>query len=74
MNNYRENKSRKAIRKYTDGSVSLGKASEIAGMLKRLFMYKLQEIGIQLNLSESDFNKGMETLTKARKLKKSSLS
>ncbi|MBU4221020.1 MAG: UPF0175 family protein [Euryarchaeota archaeon] len=72
MNNYRENKSGKAIRKYTDGSVSLGKASEIAGMPKRLLMYKLQEIGIPLNLSESDFNKGMETLTKARKPKKSS--
>ncbi len=63
----------KAIRKYTEGSVSLGKASEIAGMPKRLLMYKLQEIGIPLNLSESDFNKGMETLMKARKLKKSSL-
>ncbi len=72
MNNYQDNKSGKAIRKYTDGSVSLGKASEIAGMPKRLFMYKLQEIGIPLNLSESDFNKGKETLTKARKLKKSS--
>jgi len=67
-----EYKFRKAIRKYTDGSVSLGKASEIAGIPKRLFMYKLQEIGIPLNLSESDFNKGMDTLTKARKLKKSS--
>ena len=72
MNNYLDNKSGKAIRKYTDGSVSLGKASEIAGMPKRLLMYKLQEIGIPLNLSESDFNKGMDTLTKARKLKKSS--
>ena len=69
-----EYKLRKAIRKYTDGSVSLGKASEIAGMPKRLLMYKLQEIGIPLNLSESDFDKGMDTLTKARKLKKSSLS
>ncbi len=72
MNNYQDNKSGKAIRKYTDGSVSLGKASEIAGMPKRLFMYKLQEIGIPLNLSESDFDKSMATLTKARKLKKSS--
>ena len=67
------NKYGKAIRKYTDGSVSLGKASEIAGMPKRLLMYRLQEIGIRLSLSESDFNKGMDTLTKARKLTKSSL-
>lgn len=72
MNNYRDNKSGKATRKYTDGSVSLGKASEIAGMPKRLLMYKLQEIGIPLNMSESDFDKGMDTMTKARKLKKSS--
>lgn len=72
MNNYQDNKSGKTIRKYTDGSVSLGKASEIAGMPKRLFMYKLQEIGIPLNLSESDFDKGMDTLTKTRKMKKSS--
>jgi predicted HTH domain antitoxin len=67
-----EYKLRKAIRKYTDGSVSLGKASEIAGMPKRLFMYKLQEIGIPLNVSESDFMKVIDTLIKAKKLKKSS--
>jgi predicted HTH domain antitoxin len=69
MNNYQDNKSVKAIRKYTDGSISLGKASEIAGMPKRLFMYKLQEIGIPLNLSESDFDKGMDTLAQALHLR-----
>ena len=67
-----EYKLRKAIRKYIEGSVSLGKASEIAGLPKRFFMYKLHEIGIPLNLSESDFIKGMDTLIKTRKLKKSS--
>jgi predicted HTH domain antitoxin len=72
MNNYRDNKSKKAIRKYTDGSVSLGKASELAGMPKRQFMYKLEEIGIPLNLSESDFDKGMDTLTKTRQMNISS--
>ena len=70
--NLQEYKLRKAIRKYTEGSVSLGKASEIAGMPKRIFMYKLQEIGIPLNLSESDFMKGMDVITKTRKLRKSS--
>ncbi len=70
MENIQEYKLRKAIRKYTEGSVSLGKASEIAGLPKRIFMYRLQEIGIPLNLSESDFVKGMDTLTKARKLQK----
>lgn len=72
MESFQENKLRKAIRKYSEGSVSLGKASEISGLPKRLFMYKLQEIGIPLNLSESDFMKGMDTLAKIRKQKKSS--
>lgn len=72
MNNYLHNKSREAIRKYTQGSVSLGKASEIASLPKRLFMYRLHEIGIPLNLSENDFIKGMDTLMKNRKMKKSS--
>ncbi|MDP2754027.1 MAG: UPF0175 family protein [Nitrospirota bacterium] len=72
MENYQENKLRTAIRKYSEGSISLGKASEITGLPKRLFMYKLREIGIPLNLSESDFMKCMDALTKARKLKKSS--
>ncbi len=71
-NNIQEYKLRKAIRKYTEGSVSLGKASEIAGMPKRLFIYKLQKIGTSLNLSETDFMKGMETLNETRKLQKSS--
>ena len=58
---------RKAIRKYTEGVVSLGKASEIAGLPKRMFMYKLQEIGIPLNLSKNDVVKGMDTLAEAKK-------
>ena len=58
---------RKAIRKYTEGQVSLGKASEIAGLPKRMFMYKLQEIGIPLNLSKNDIVKGMNTLAEAKK-------
>jgi predicted HTH domain antitoxin len=36
MNNYPHNKSRKAIMKFTEGSVSPGKASEISGLPKRL--------------------------------------
>ncbi len=72
MKNIDELKLKIAIKSYAESSVSLGKASEIAGLPKRLFMYKLQEIGIPLNLSESDFMKGLDTLTKAKKLKKSS--
>lgn len=67
-----EYKLRKAIRKYIEGSASLGKAAEIAGLPERMFMHKLHEIGIPLNLSESDFIKGMDTITEARILKKSS--
>lgn len=66
-----EYKLRKAIRKYTEGSVSLGKASEIAGLPKRLFIYRLQEIGIPLNVSETDFMKGIDVLVSARMLQKS---
>ena len=58
---------RKAIRKYTEGQVSLGKASEIAGLPKRMFMYKLQEIGIPLNLSKNEIVKAMNTLAEAKK-------
>jgi len=58
---------RNAIRKYTEGQVSLGKASEIAGLPKRMFMYKLQEIGIPLNLSKNDILKGMNTLAESKK-------
>ena len=72
MEDTQEYKLKEAIRNYTEGSVSLGKASEIAGMPKRLFMYKLQEIGIPLNLSEDNFMKGMETLTKIMISQKSS--
>jgi predicted HTH domain antitoxin len=56
-----------AIKKYTKSQVSLGKASEIAGLPKRMFMYKLQEIGIPLNLSKNDIVKGMNTLAEAKK-------
>ena len=58
---------RKAIKKYTEGQVSLRKASEIAGLPKRMFMYKLQEIGIPLNLSKNDIIKGMDTLAESQK-------
>lgn len=58
---------RNAIKKYTEGQVSLGKASEIAGLPKRMLMYKLQEIGIPLNLSKNDIVKGMNTLAESKK-------
>jgi len=58
---------RNAIMKYTEGQVSLGKASEIAGLPKRMFMYKLQKIGIPLNISKNDILKGMNTLAEAKK-------
>ncbi len=72
MGNIQEYKLRKAIRKYTDGLVSLGKAAEIAGLPERMFMHKLQKMGIPLNLSESDFKKGMDTLIEIKKRSKKS--
>ncbi|MDO9097611.1 MAG: UPF0175 family protein [Candidatus Methanoperedens sp.] len=71
-NSTQEHKLRKAIRKYTEGSVSLGKAAEIAGLPERMFMHKLHDIGIPLNLSESDFKKGMNTLIEIKKHSKKS--
>ncbi len=67
LKSIQESNLKKAIRKYTEGQVSLGKASEIAGLPKRMFMYKLQEIGIPLNLSKNDIVKGMNTLAEAKK-------
>ena len=42
---------RRAIREYVEGKVSLGKASEIAGVSKRKFMVILEDLGIPLNVS-----------------------
>jgi predicted HTH domain antitoxin len=61
-----EYKLRKAIRQYSEGSISLGKASEISGIPKRLLLYKFREIGIPLNLTEKNFVAGMDTLTSIR--------
>ncbi|MCX9014026.1 MAG: UPF0175 family protein [Candidatus Methanoperedens sp.] len=65
-----EYKLRKAIRKYTEGEISLGKASEIADIPKRMLLYKLREIGIPLNLTETDIENGMDILKEQRKLHK----
>lgn len=62
-----EYKLRKAIRKYTEKEISLGKAAEIADMPERDFMHKLQDIGIPLNIDESDLIKGLDVLRVIRK-------
>lgn len=63
VNEYRQ---RKAIRKYVEGEVSLGKAAEIAGVSKRKFMAILKDTGIPLNVGVQDFVRGFESLSKLR--------
>ena len=57
---------RRAIREYVEDKVSLGKASEIAGVSKRKFMVILEDLGIPLNVSSDDFIKGLKVLSKLR--------
>ena len=63
----KEYKLRKAVRRYSEREISIGKAAEIAGMPERDFLHKLQEIGIPLNVDESDFIKGFDVLRSVRK-------
>jgi len=51
MENIQEYKLRKAIRKYTEGSVSLGKASEIAGVCVEEFKEILKDKGLLMEVS-----------------------
>lgn len=63
INEYR---TRKAVKEYVEGKVSLGKAAEVAGMSKRKFMAILKDTGIPLNVGVEDFVKGFGFLSKLR--------
>jgi len=63
INEYRV---RKAMREYTEGAVSLGKAAEIAGVSKRKFMVMIEDFGIPLNLDARDFVKCFGFLSEMR--------
>jgi predicted HTH domain antitoxin len=42
----KEYRTRKAVRAYVEGEISLGKAAEVAGMTKRKFMVMIEDFGI----------------------------
>jgi len=66
INEYR---TRKAVRAYVEGEISLGKAAEVAGMSKRKFMVMIEDFGIPLNLDARDFIKGFRFLSELRGLR-----
>ena len=63
INEYR---TRKAIRGYVEGEMSLGKAAEVAGMSKRKFMAMIENLGIPFNISAYDLLKGFGFLSELR--------
>jgi len=63
INEYR---TRKAVRAYVEGKISLGKAAEVAGMPKRKFMAMIEDLGIPLNISAYDLVKGSGFLSAVR--------
>jgi len=62
----REYRTRKAVRAYVEGEISLGKAAEVAGMSKRKFMVMIEDFGIPFNISAHDLAKGLEFLSALR--------
>jgi predicted HTH domain antitoxin len=63
INEYR---TRKAIRGYVEGEISLGKSAEVAGMSKRKFMAMIENLGIPFNISAYDLVKGFGVLSELR--------
>jgi predicted HTH domain antitoxin len=62
----KEYRTRKAIKAYVEGEISLGKAAEVAGMSKRKFMVMIEDFGIPLNLDARDFIKSFSFLSELR--------
>jgi predicted HTH domain antitoxin len=62
----KEYRTRKAVRAYVEGEISLGKAAEVAGMSKRKFMVMIEDFGIPFNISAHDLAKGLEFLSALR--------
>jgi len=54
-----------AIERYKKGEVSLGKAAELAGLPVGRMITVLAEYGVESNLEEADYLKGLENLRKA---------
>lgn len=53
-----------AIEKYKKGEASLGRAAELAGLTVGRMMTLLAEYGVETNLEEEDYLKGLENLRK----------
>ena len=62
----KEYRTRKAVKAYVEGKISLGKAAEVAGMSKRKFMAMIEDFGIPLNLNARDFVKSFNFLSELR--------
>ena len=54
-----------AIEKYKKGEVSLGKATEIAGLPIGQMITVLAEYGVESNLEKEDYLQGLENLKEA---------
>lgn len=63
INEYR---TRKAVRAYVEGKISLGKAAEVAGMSKRKFMAMIEDWGIPFNIGAHDLVEGLGFLSELR--------
>jgi predicted HTH domain antitoxin len=57
---------RKAVKAYVEGEISLGKAAEVAGMSKRKFMAMIEDLGIPFNIGAHDLVKGLGFLSELR--------
>jgi predicted HTH domain antitoxin len=61
-----EYRTRKAVKRYVEGEISLGKAADIAGISKRKFMAMIEDFGIPFNLGAHDLVKGLRFLSELR--------
>jgi predicted HTH domain antitoxin len=51
-----------AVERYKNGTASLGKAAEIAGMPTGQMMTVLEELGVQSNVDLEDYRQGLASL------------
>ncbi|NQE46627.1 hypothetical protein C5S31_11460 [ANME-1 cluster archaeon GoMg2] len=62
----KEYRTRKAVKAYVEGKISLGKAAEVAGTTKRKFMAMIEDLGIPLNLDARDCITSFRLLSELR--------
>ncbi len=54
-----------AVNRYREGSVSIGRAAELAGMPLGVFMDLLSQLGVESSVSLVDYLEGLEHVRKA---------